>query len=113
MKLILPAIVLSFVATSVFAKTITYHSASSVYEIEDAAENLPQSIKDQVAAKNENVKAWAVQNAVTKLEEICIDKHWPSSNQLEITSLNFSPVTGGPVTRGTYYVVKVEAICRK
>lgn len=110
MKLLLLAIPLSLMATSAFAGTVSLRSASASYRIERISKELPQSLQEQVLASNMKAKDMAVQQAVQKLESLCIDKNWPAAEQLDITSVNVELVHS--LQAEGVYIVNVEAICR-
>lgn len=110
MKSLLLAIPVCLMAINAFAGTVALRSASASYTIETVSNELPQSIKDQVIASNKKAKETAVQQAVQKLEDTCIDKHWPSPNQMDIASISTSQDQA--VSGGYSYTVTVEAICR-
>ena len=113
MKLFVSALVLSvavFQATNSDA-AVKLISASVEFNF-DYARGLPQSIVKQVVANNVKARDAALEEAVSHLEEMCLDKSFPSREQMDIISVKSEYLRAQDSGTSSIEQTTVEAICR-
>lgn len=110
MKMTLAGLALIAFGASAYASTASLQSASVDYTADAISSDLPKTLQDQTIALNEKVKKDAFNQAIQKLDSICIDPSWSSANQEDIISVKTSAAK--PIDGGFQYTVTVEAVCR-